>query len=201
MKRLALCSVIALALAALAGCGGSAKDDGAAAPATVTVTEPVDAAPSVQATTQAEPDSTGATDRSVGQSGKDGSISFKVVSIGVEKSIPLSYQDPITAPAGAKLMVVRVTYRNDGRVKVDPFCGSSGAVLIDDRDRNFEFDSSNAIFIEPNSICEGVQPGFKATDILPFIVPAKAQITAVALWDDSEDGDYSGESSWLRFRR
>ena len=178
MRKVLAGPAMAVALAAvvgLAGCGGSAKSSGEAAVKTVTVTTPIDQAPSAQtATVEATTEqSAGITDIGIGQSAKDYNLTFKVESIQVEKSIPISYSDPIQAPAGAKMMVARVTYRNDGKVKADPFCGGNGAVLIDNQDRNFEFDSSNAIFIDNNRICEGIQPGFKFDRGAPVHGPAE----------------------------
>lgn len=191
---------VLIAAIAFVGCGGEAKESSGAA-ATVTVTEPVEEAPSAQTETAPAVVEEGITDLRVGQSGKDGTLTFRVVGARVVKSIPLEFSQPLTAPSGAKLLSVRITYRNDGRTRADPFCGGGGVVLIDDQDRNFEPDTSNAILIAGNKICEGVQPGFRSTEQLPFVVPAGAKITDIAVWDNGEEDDYDGSRSFLRFAR
>lgn len=199
-RRAAWSAALAAALALAAGCGSEAKDSGAAAPATVTVTEGIDEAPDAEPTTEAD-SSTGITDRTVGQQGTDGSLSFKVESIQPVDSIPQEFGDPIVPGAGAKLIAVKVTYRNDGRTKADPFCGGQGIVLIDNQDRNFEFDSFAAISIPGNQICEGAQPGFRSTETVPFRIPAGAKVAAVGVWDSADENDYDGDKTWVRFRR
>ena len=191
MKRLGLVTAItALGAGAVllgAGCGG----DGDNAGVTVTVTEPaIESAPAAGPSPGAPEPSP---DREptyvkVGQPGKDGTITFRVLGSRQVESIPLPFDDPIRAPAGAKLIAVRVTWRNDGKVRADPFCGQQGAVLIDQEGRNFDLDT-DAVSIEANSICEGVQPGFRSTEILPFIIPADAQVYGIALWDPAEEDD------------
>ena len=202
MRRgLASMAIVGVLALAAAGCGGGEpKSSGETRVVTVTEQAAVNAAPSAQeptTTTLTEDSGSSVVNRTLGQTGKDGQLTFRVTRVEKVSSIPLEYDDPITPPRNAQLIVVTVTYRNDGRSEADPFCGETGAVLIDEQDRNFEWEDG-AISIAGNSICSGVQPGFKSTDKLPFFIPKGARPAAVAVWDGDEENDYGGDS-FVRF--
>lgn len=204
--RTALAALSALlALAMLAGCGGDEDADGAGIVRTVTVTEgssDIDSAPSDDEESGDDTEEINgrtALQRTVGQTGKDGAITFRVTAIEPTAPIQREFDDPISAPSGARLIRATVVIRNDGKVKVDPFCGNSGAILIDDQGRNFEFDSGS-VSIDGNSICEGVQPGFRSTETLVFAIPEGARPEALALWDGNEPDDFEG-ATYVRFSR
>ena len=201
ITRCLVALIAGVPMALVAGCGGEAKETGAAGPVTVTVTEPIDAAPTPQTGTEdGSGDDPGVTDIRFGNQGRDGDLAFRVVSLTEAESVPLEFGDPVTAPAGAKVMLVRVTYRNDGTVRADPFCGGRGIVLIDERSRNFD-PVDEAVSVAGNQICEGVQPGFRSTESIPFVVPSDARVTAVAVWDADDEDDFQGDNTWLRFKR
>lgn len=202
---LALLATVAAAAAVLAGCG---SDDSASR--TVTVTTPsLDESPDAGDTTTAVTPSAASADddvqeinghtalmRKYGKPGRDGGVTFNVLSVTPAPSIPTVF-NTITAPKGAKLLQVKVVVRNDGKIKVDPFCGNTGMVLIDTQGRNFEF-HSDSVSIDGNDICEGVQPGFKHTETIAFTIPNNSKVSSIAVWDNSEDSDYEGDT-YVRF--
>ncbi|MGE3138125.1 MAG: hypothetical protein AB7I08_08690 [Thermoleophilia bacterium] len=188
----------------LAGCAGGDSDTSSGAPAdapapvTVTVTagDEAEAPDADEAATEGDTQEINgrtALLREVGQPGKDGAVIFRVTKLGPVASLPVEYSDPVTPASGARLIRAEVVITNDGKVKVDPFCGQTGAILVDQEGRNFEFDS-NTVSISGNSICEGVQPGFRSTETLAFQVPKDARVSSLALWDNSEEGDYEGRT-------
>lgn len=209
---------MAVALGALLGavvllmsaCGGDG--DGATKTVTVTAAAIEDApdagatdaqtapAPAASAPSEAAPAQDGDTQvingrtaliRAVGKDGVDGNITFRVAAVKREDSLPTGLGDTLRAPRGANLFVVSTIIRNDGSVKVDPFCGITGAILIDQDGRNFE-QHSDTVSIKGNDICRGVQPGFRSTERLAFALPNGARPAAIALWDNSEPDDYEG---------
>ncbi|WP_217924615.1 hypothetical protein [Miltoncostaea oceani] len=196
-------ALIVLAGLLLSGCGGS-DSEASVSVRTVTVTEGSDAAaeaPSAQEGAEVTEEINGRTvlPRKIGQTGTDGAIAFRVTALGPSETIPLEYSDPIAAPSGARLILATVEIRNVGSVKVDPFCGNTGAILIDDQGRNFEADM-DSVSITGNSICTGVQPGFRSTEKLAFAIPDGAKVSALALWDRDEADDYEG-MTYVRFSR
>jgi hypothetical protein len=79
---------------------------------------------------------------------------------------------PPKARSGAKLVSAKVTIKNGGKRKVDPYCGGGGAVLLDEEDRNYE-PIAEVYGIKGNtSVCgDGISPRFRDTLTLAFEVP------------------------------
>jgi hypothetical protein len=209
VRRIAATSALALlgftAVAALASCGGGTETITVTTESTVTevVTETVEAAPSDDETVTDDTGTSGSaqgrTERRFGQTGIDDGVAFVVHGWRVVSTIPQGeFTDPAPAGAGAKWVLVDLSFTNKGQTGVDPFCGSDGATLIDAQDRNFEFDGETAIPYPGNEICDELQPGFKRKLTLPFKLPKSAEQAAIALWNSS-DGDYGGESSYVVF--
>ena len=137
----------------------------------------------------------------VGQSGRDDGLIFKVEGLEEVQSISRGQfsEGPITPPEGAKLIKATVTVRNDGKTAADPFCGGSGAVLLDEKDRNFRT-LENQIEIEGNEVCDGgVEPGFKTTYTLAFKMPPAAEIGGLVVWNTEAQDDPGGSQTQLLF--
>lgn len=152
----------------------------------------------------AEPEPTPQTYKDVGEAGRDGELAFRVTSLDEVQSIPTVRfgGGPIYAKEGAKLVQVTVEVLNHGKTEADNFCGESGAVLLDARDRNYSILPKYLDVQGNNEIClNGVEPGFEGTVVLPFQVPSDAKVSAVALWDSEERGDRSGNKSYLVFEK
>jgi hypothetical protein len=167
-------------------------------------TSPVPDATETETEAESEEDTSGQTIRQVGGTGIDGGLAFRVTSIREVASVP---QDEFTEPnparpvAGAKFVTATVTVINNGQTGAGPFCGGGDAVLIDDRDRNFEPVGDVQISIPGNNICgDDIQPGFKDTYTLVFQVPKAAKIVGVAVWNSDDEDDFSGDS-YVLFRR
>lgn len=185
----------------LSGCGGGEPETVTVIETvTQTVVEPVEAVPDASETAPSGTDSSGpvgATERKIGGTGSDEGLAFRVTRLAVVSSIPQTeYSDPLTVTpvAGAKLVTADVTVTNNGDTSVDPFCGGTGAVLLDEADRNFDPLSQVQISIPGNTICgDGIQPGFKARYTLAFQIPKSATVGALVLWN-SNSVDYDRKS-------
>lgn len=195
-------AVVALVLVVgLAGCGSEKVVTVTAGSTTGTI----DDAPATDTTTQTtttDGTQSGAKDIELGGTGTDGALSIRARAIASTRS-PVAaqeYADPIVPATGAKLVVVDLTVRNDGSNPLTPFCGGGGTVLIDERNRNFNPDSRQFQAAGNDDLCQDLNPGFRRDLKLVFQVPLDAKISAVAVWDSDEPGDYSGDT-WLRFPR
>jgi hypothetical protein len=204
MRRLPLLLALACAAAALGACGsGEQQTVTLVRTETVTRTETVEAAPEQ---TPAETDTTESTEsgeasgssgrleREFGGTGIDGNIAFTVKGWNKASSVAQEYEAAEQAGPGATFWLVDVAYTNKGKTSVSPFCGSSGAVLIDEEDRNFDHDSSVGISMADNPLCDDLQPGFRENVTLVFKTPSTAKPNSIAVWDDSETDDFSRES-------
>jgi hypothetical protein len=189
--------------ALLASCGGGE-------PETVTVVETVTQTETVTETVEPIPDATettppdsssggsaGATQRKIGGTGIDDGLAYRVTRLTEVPSIPQDeYTEPrtVTPVEGAKLVTADVTVTNNGSTSVDPFCGGTGSVLVDEEDRNFDPLSEVQVSIPGNEICgDALQPGFKQSYTLAFQIPKSATPAGLAVWNSDSD-DYSGES-------
>lgn len=95
---------------------------------------------------------------------------------------------------GAKLIQVDLTYKNEAKQEVDPWCTGDGVILIDSEDNNYNtVEPSYAVV--GNHTCSGIQPGFKSDERFVFLVPQDVEITGVALWNtDLSSPDPNGET-------
>lgn len=216
-RRVALGAIAALLLAVsimlASACGGDA--DSAVRTVTVTAADVEDAPDAsateegtaeaddaAEATTEAASDGTEERDgrtalnRTVGKDGRDGNVTFRVTGIKRQASVPTTF-DTIRAPKGANLFVVTVIIRNDGNVKIDPFCGNTGILLLDQDGRNFE-PVDNSYSIEGNETCSGVQPGFRSTERMAFALPSGARPAHVGLWDSNDENDDYSIKTYVR---
>jgi hypothetical protein len=135
----------------------------------------------------------------IGQGGRDEGLGFKVLSLEQVESIPAAdeFEESIYPPSGGKLYAAKLEVKNFGDVKADPFCGGvGGAVLLDEQDRNYEYE--DAVGAAGNDwIClDGIAPGFTAQAILGFKVPRSFRMGGLVLWD-SESSDFDGSESNL----
>lgn len=139
--------------------------------------------------------------RRVGQTAGDDGVLFRVDGVEEADSFYVGdYTDTIVPGPGAKLYIATITYKNNRDLAIDPFCGGGSAVLLDGRDRNYDWDN-DSIYLESNNICQdGTQPGFKDTVKIAFRVPASRQVAAIAVWNGDSDGeDVSGDASYIVF--
>lgn len=133
-----------------------------------------------------------------GAYGTDGSLAFKVVGV---RPIPSfsTYSGTSRPKPGGRFYEARVVLRNDGKEKADPFCGGTGANLLDGDDRQFT-QVTNAISLRGNATCmSGVAPGFSNVERLIFELPANATPSSLVLWDKEDGKDFFGNESSLRF--
>ncbi len=134
----------------------------------------------------------------VGEGGKDDGLGFKVLSLEEVDSIPPAdeYSSTIYAPPNGKLVAAEVEMTNYGKTSMDPFCGSSGAVLLDLAERNYELDTEAMLEMGAPFCDGGVAPGFTEQVTLPFKVPTRFKMGALILWN-SDSADSDGEESEL----
>jgi hypothetical protein len=103
-------------------------------------------------------------ERSVGGTGIDEVIAFRVSRIAAVASVPVdefTSGGPLRPVRGAKLIAVNVTYRNDTKDSIDPFCGGNGATLVDEQDRNFDPLPDQLDARAAGDMRNEVQPGFR----------------------------------------
>lgn len=139
----------------------------------------------------------GRTEKKIGSVGYDDGLAFRVDRLEVVSSVPQDeFSDgPVTPVRGAKLVTATVTFTNNTSQSVDPFCGGRSAILLDERDRNFEPLSDKMISIPGNEVCgEAVQPGFRDEVTLLFQIPRTAKVGGLALWNGESDDDPDGDS-------
>lgn len=164
-------------------------------------TEPVDDAPEEDDASDdevvAEEEQGDVTEVALGRPGADRQVRFRLLEVRQVGSFR-DYFDTYRPAAGAKFVQARIEVKNLGKVPVDPFCGTNGAVLVDEEDRNFPW-QSDSLGIDGNLTCnDGVKPGFTNVETLVFEIPADAEPRAIALWDGSDPQDTSGDRSWVR---
>jgi len=76
-----------------------------------------------------------------------------------------------------------ISVKNNGSDDISPFCGDSGAELVDAKGRSFD---PEGVIDESSSVCEDIQPGLTSTNLkLRFDVPAEARPRALRLWGES----------------
>jgi hypothetical protein len=135
----------------------------------------------------------------IGQGGRDEGLGFKVVSLEPVESIPAAdeFEESIYPPPGGKLYKAVIGVKNFGDVKADPFCGGAGgAVLLDEQDRNYEYEDPLGAAGNEWICLDGIAPGFNAQATLGFKVPRSFRMGGLVLWD-SESSDFDGEESNL----
>ena len=132
-----------------------------------------------------------------GAVGTDGSLAFRVVDLGPVGSFT-TYAGTRRPKAGARFYQAHVEVRNDGKEKADPFCGGTGATLLDGDDRQYT-QVPDAISLQGNQTClNGVAPGFKNIERLIFELPASATPASLVLYDKEDGKDFFGDESSLR---
>jgi hypothetical protein len=208
-------STAAMALACMLGasaCGGEAKStQGGQEVVTVTVTteeattndtttDEFEDAPEAGTTTE----DTAASDQvPIGRSAEDDGVSFKVTKLAKVSSLARAYNSPIRPRSGADLWAATIQFKNNTDRGVDPFCGGSSAILIDYDQRNFD-PHQDSISIKGNDVgyCgENLQPGFRATVTLGFMVPSDTIIAGIAVWNGDLNNDDSLGETYVVFSR
>ena len=130
---------------------------------------------------------------SIGKAAVDDEVTFKVHSIEAVSSFPIEYGTPVRPRAGAKLIAVSVSYKNNTQDGIDIFCGGNSITLLDQDERNFD-PMDNYTEISGNTICgDDVQPGFKTTNTILFMIPRDAMTAGVVLWNSEAEDDSSGD--------
>jgi hypothetical protein len=131
-----------------------------------------------------------------GAVGTDGSLAFRVVEVRPTPSFT-TYSGTRRPRSGARFYEVHVEVRNDGTAKADPFCGGTGATMLDEDDREY-VQVPDAISLQGNQTClNGVAPGFKNLERLIFELPASAAPAALVLYDKEDGKDFFGDESSL----
>lgn len=183
----------------LIGCSGG--DETVTETVTVTELENETPAESDRADEPSEDteDDSAATPVSFGKTGDDGSLEISVVDLSLHDlvaGVGLWAGESIEPRDGAYLATVEVKWTNNGKVSYIP-CSTSAIVLVDQEGRNFTGHPEQ--FLVSGEGCREVQPGFETTGTVLFEVPDDAEIASVALWDETESGDYDGSKSYLSF--
>lgn len=141
----------------------------------------------------------------VGQTGKDGGLIFTLESWSESLSLPKRRGGEIRAKEGAKFVVARINFQNDGRKSVDIHCNFHlGSALFDKEAR--KFDHIQSLYnIEGNTGCnDNIQPGFGSHETIAFELPETAKPDYLMFWDPQdvykENNDSFGEKTAIRFR-
>ncbi len=80
-----------------------------------------------------------------------------------------------------------VSVKNNASDSISPFCGDSGAELVDAKGRTFDPES---VIDDNSNNCEDVQPGLTLSNFkIAFKVPTAAKPRILRLW-----GDYDNEA-------
>lgn len=199
MSRLSSVSVLC-GLAFIATACGTTKTVTVAETETVTVSE-TEPAPDANAPQPAPPaNQPGVTVRQIGETGIDDGVAYRVLSVKDVASLPVDeFSDPVTAVRGAKLVRADLVVKNNMKVPLESaFCGSQNAVLVDQKDREYNIHEDN-LNIANNNECEEIAPGFQTHVILAFQVPVDSSVDHLSVWNSSSD-DYSGET-FVRFMK
>ena len=78
-----------------------------------------------------------------------------------------------------------VTVRNNTDDDISPFCGDSGAELIDTAGRTFD---PEGVISESSNVCEDIQPGLSATNLkFTFQTPSAAKPRVLRLWGEIDN--------------
>ena len=144
-------------------------------------------------------------DRSVGETAADDGLRLTVTSIREVSRIEREtyYKTPFRPPRGGTLIAAKVTYVNETKEPLDPFCGSGSAALVDQKGRSHE--TVDALYsIEGNdAVCGGAAtpPGNTSTVTLAFKLRRGTHFSHLDLWNGKYAPDFDGEASRVRFRR
>ena len=131
--------------------------------------------------------------------GQDDGMRVKVTSVQKVGSIPAidEYSDPVLDKKSSTLIAVKLTVKNGTKSAIDPLCGGgNGFVLLDQDDRNFQ-PLDSILDINDNVCDDGIQPGFKSSYTLAFRLPAGSKASALVVWNDDAEDDFSGDISQL----
>lgn len=86
-----------------------------------------------------------------------------------------------------------VSVKNNGSAGISPFCGGSGAIVLDSKSRSFDGDSS--IGSDSSNCGDDVQPGLTAGNFkMMFKMPADAKPKILKLW--GETGNEENAQLW-----
>lgn len=168
-------------------------------------TPPPTVPPPPPATLPPEPPQRPPVDRSVGETATDDGVDFTVRSIREVSRVKRDsyYRNDFRPPPGGTLVSAEVTYVNNTKEPVDPFCGGNSAALVDQNGRTHE--TVDALYsVEGNdAICGGADtlPGDKATVTLAFKLKRGRHFSHLDLWNGKFAADFDGEASRVRFRR
>jgi hypothetical protein len=131
--------------------------------------------------------------------GQDDGMRVKVTSVQKVDSIPAvdEYSEPVLDRKSSSLIQVKLTVKNGTKSAIDPLCGGgNGFVLLDQDDRNFE--PLDSLLDINNNVCgDGIQPGFKSSYTLAYRLPAGSKASALVVWNDDAEDDFSGDISQL----
>jgi hypothetical protein len=97
-----------------------------------------------------------------------------------------------TGGSGSATWTATVTVKNNARESTSPFCGGTGATLLDTQDRSFD---PEAVISESSATCEDIQPGLTRSNLqFTFELPTSAKPRLLKLWGDT--GNESNAQLW-----
>lgn len=141
----------------------------------------------------------------VGQSGRDGGLIFTLENWSESVSLQKRREGEIRAKEGAKFIVARIKFQNDGKTSVDIHCSFDLGSSLFDKDGR-KFDHIKALYnIEGNTECnDHIQPGFGSHETIAFELPESFKADYLMFWDPNEivgkDKDSFGKSTAVQFR-
>jgi hypothetical protein len=197
--------IAVLAAVLLGACGGT---ETVTVVQTTTITETKAETVTMEAAPDADesaPDestgvSPGATVRTVGGTGIDDGVVYRLHSVGEVSTLPVDeFSDPVRAVSGAKLIRADMTVKNNTKAPLDPFCGGGNSKLIDQNDRQYDV-IEDILNVAGANFCDDIAPGFQTDVILVFQVPSDSKFAGLAVWNDDDENDYSGDS-FVLFKR
>lgn len=104
--------------------------------------------------------------------------------VGQMRIIPKTFERLFTSGGVATYHAV-VSVRNNASTSIAPFCGDSGAELVDAKGRTFDPES---VIDDTSNNCEDVQPGLTMDNFkVAFKVPASARPRVLRLWGDYDN--------------
>jgi hypothetical protein len=142
---------------------------------------------------------------SVGETGEDAGLKFKLTEVDEVDSLPVK-DDYFGAPSslspkhGGKLIAAAFAFTNDGTKSVDIWCAFDlGARLIDNQNRQYD-PVDDLYLVQGNTDCnEQIQPGFKTTETVVFEVPKSSGPVEIEFWNPNDGQDYFGEATAVTF--
>jgi hypothetical protein len=194
-------AAVGAAIVAVAGGGSGTTKTVAVAAATTTVTQTVAASPAVAATTSA-PKRSHRTTVHIPGVGRDGGVTFSVHSIRTVPSVRVNgFTKPIKSTSKTAVVLVDLTYKNTTSAPIDPFCGERSIVLLNTAHQTFQPDRDE-IGVIGNTMCAGkLQPGLKAAEKIPFVVPRGTKPGGFVVWNADNEANFDGSKSSVVFEK